>query len=151
MDDDNWLEAEVIACPSCGLRLYAVLHSPMFDDFRLYCDRCPRAVEVSFYDSVCMDAVDRLPDERTWKQAMAAIEPRLRPCWCGGKFRGDAPRHCFTCGAAVPAAELKDLSPYTGCEDADRDPSPEEQATFGVFEAEFIGREGLWKASHDAE
>ena len=46
MDDDNWLEAEVIACPSCGLRLYSVLHSPMFDDFRLYCDRCPRAVEV---------------------------------------------------------------------------------------------------------
>ena len=44
--DDNWLDAEVVACPGCGERLFAVVHLPMCDDHRLYCDRCPRAIEV---------------------------------------------------------------------------------------------------------
>ena len=149
--DDNWLEAEVVACPSCGENLFAVLHSPFCDDYRLYCDRCPRAVEVSFYDPVCMAAVDALPDGRTWESTMAAIEPLLRPCQCGGRFRGDAPRRCFACGVEVPAAARKDLSPYMGCEDGSRDPSPDELVAFDRFEADFIGRDRLWAGSPDAE
>ena len=149
--DDNWLEAEVVACPGCGEQLFAVLHSPMCDDHRLYCDRCPRAVEVSYYDPVLRREVDQLPAEHSWEQVMAAIEPLLRPCRCGGRFRGLAPRHCFRCGAEVPAAAGKDLSPYTGCEDADRDPTPEEQAAFDRFEAEYIRRKRLWVDDQDAE
>jgi hypothetical protein len=142
--DDNWLEAEAVACPGCGGRLFAALHSPFCDDYRLYCDRCPRAAEVSFYDPVCKAAVDELPDGRTWEQTMAAVEPLLRPCACGGRFRGDAPRRCPACSAVVPAAARKDLSPYTGCEDGSRDPTPEEQAAYDRFEAAFIRREQLW-------
>ncbi len=142
--DDNWLVAEVVCCPGCGVRLFAVLHSPFCDDYRLYCDGCPKAVEVSFYDPVCVRAVDRLPAERTWEETMSAIEPLLRPCMCGGRFRGAAPRRCFRCGDGVPAASRKDLSPYTGCEDTGRDPTPEEQAAYDRFEAEFIRRERLW-------
>src|SRR5947209_6339576 len=97
---DNWLEAEVVGCPGCGTRLYAVLHSPFCDDYRLYCGRCPRAVEVGFYDPLCRAAVDNLPAGRTWEQTMAAIEPLRRPCGCGGQFRGAAPRRC-------PAALLR--------------------------------------------
>jgi hypothetical protein len=144
MDDDNWLEAEVVTCPRCGVRLYAVQHSPFCDDYRLYCELCPRAVEVSFYDPVCMAAVDRLPAGRTWERAMAAIEPLLRACRCGGRFRGDAPRHCFTCGAEVPHAARKDLSPYTEGVELGREPTAEGQAAFDRFEAELIERERLW-------
>ena len=147
MDGDNWLEAEVLGCPGCGARLFAVLHSPFCDDYRLYCDRCPRAVEVSYYGPVCKAALDQLPGQRAWEEIMATIEPLLRPCSCGGRFRGDAPRRCFVCGAVVPEAARKDLSPYIGCEDGSHDPTPEEQAAYDRFEAEFIRRERLWAKS----
>lgn len=149
--EDNWLEAEVVACPGCGERLFAVLHSPFCDDYRLYCDRCPRAVEVSFYDPVCMAAVDALPVARTWESTMAAIEPLLRPCRCGGRFRGDAPRYCFLCGAEVPAAARKDLSPHYEGVELGREPTEAEQSAYDRFEAEFVGRENLWAGSPDAE
>ncbi len=145
--DDNWLEAAVIACPGCGERLFSVVHSPMCDDYRLYCDRCPQSIEVSYYDPVFCRQVEKLPANHTWEKVMAAIEPLLRPCPCGGRFRGFAPRHCFACGAEVPAAAGKDLYPYIGCEDADRDPSPEKQAAFDQFEAKYIGRKRLWEAT----
>jgi hypothetical protein len=91
--DDNWLDAAVIVCPGCGMRLFRVIHSPFCDDHRLYRDRCPRAIE---------------------------------------------------CGAIVPEAATHDLLPYAGCEDSNRDPTPEEQAAYDKFEAAFIGRENLW-------
>jgi hypothetical protein len=142
--DDNWLEAEVVACSGCGQRLFAILYSPFCDDYRLYCDRCPRSVEVSFYDPVCVAASDRLREGRTWEKTMAAIEPLLRPCQCSGRFRGLAPRHCFACGAEVPAAAGKDLLPHFEGVDLGREPTPEEQAAFDRFEAEFVRRERLW-------
>lgn len=144
MDEDNWLDAEVIVCPVCGIRLFAVCHSPFCDDYRLYCESCPKAIEVSSYDPVLRRLVDQLPAGYSWEEVMKTIEPRLQPCSCGGHFQGNASRHCFSCGAEVPAAAGKDLSVYTGCEDADRDPTPEEQAVFDQFEAEFIGHEDLW-------
>jgi ribosomal protein S27AE len=149
--DDNWLEAEILTCPGCGARLFAVIHSPFYDDHRLYCDRCPRAVEISYYDGVYRQAVDRLPAQYTGAQLRAAIEPLLRGCSCGGRFRWDAPRHCFHCGAEVPAAALKDLSPYTGGVEGDIDPTPEEQAAFDRFEAEFIGRSAVWAEGIERE
>ncbi len=82
--DDNWLDAEVVACPGCGERLFAVVHSPMCDDHRLYCDRCPRAIEVSYYDPVLRCEVDQLLARYSWEQVMAAIEPLLGSC----RFRG---------------------------------------------------------------
>jgi hypothetical protein len=147
MDGNNWLEAKVITCPLCGIQLWCVIHSPFYNEHRMYCDRCPRAVEVSYYDPTYKRITNRLPAPRTWEQVMAAIEPLLRDCSCGGRFRADAPRHCFSCGAVVPAAADKDLWPYTGCEDAERDPSPEEQAEFDRFEAAFVVREGIWAES----
>ena len=56
--DDNWLDAEVVA--GCDERLFAVVHSPMCDDHRLYCDQCPRAIEVSYYDPVLRREVGQL-------------------------------------------------------------------------------------------
>lgn len=144
MADDNWLDAAVIACLGCGVRLFRVIHSPFCDDHRLYCDRCPRAVEVSYYDANYGRIVKTLGQGQTREQVMAAMEPLLKRCRCGGRFRDTAPRHCFGCGAVVPEAATHDLSPFIGCEGSDRDPTCEEQAAYDNFEATFIGREDLW-------
>jgi hypothetical protein len=45
---DDWLRPRLLDCPKCALRLFRIDHSPMMDDYRLYCDRCPRAIEISF-------------------------------------------------------------------------------------------------------
>ena len=58
------------------------------DDNRLYCDRCPRAIEVSYYDPVLRREVGQLLALHSWEQVMAAIEPLLGSCRCGGLFRG---------------------------------------------------------------
>jgi hypothetical protein len=116
----------------------------MCDDHRLYCDRCPRAIEISYYDPFYQRATEGLPENHTWKEAMARVEPLLKPCSCGGRFSATDQRHCFVCGSPVPEASGKDLSPYTGCEDTDRDPNPDEQAAYDRFEAEFLRTEGLW-------
>jgi hypothetical protein len=148
MADDNWLDAAVIACPNCGIRLFRVIHSPFCDDHRLYCDNCPRAIEISYYDANYSRILNSLGQDQTAasrrEQIMAAMEPLLKACKCGGRFRDTSPRHCFTCGAVVPEAATHDLSRYTGCEDSGREPTREEEAVYHSFEADFIGREDLW-------
>jgi hypothetical protein len=145
MDDDNWLDAAVIACPMCGVRLFRVIHSPFCNDHRLYCDRCPRAIEIGYYDASYGRIVSKLGQGATREQIMATMEPLLKACKCGGRYRDASPRHCFSCGAVVPEAVTHDLSPYTGCGDSNRDPSAEEQAAYDRFDAAFIGRQDLWE------
>lgn len=148
--DDNWLEAEVLNCPTCEEKLFAVSHSPFHDDHLLYCDRCPKALEISYYDPVYQRVVDQLPRPRMWEGIMAAIEPQLKPCSCGGRFRGTASRRCFSCGSVVPAAARKDLTPYAGYEDTGRDPTAEEFVEHEQFIAEFVVRSGrqAWTDGH---
>ena len=50
--EDDWLNGRPIVCTSCGYQLYRVDHSPFDDGWLLYCDCCPRRVDVSFYDPV---------------------------------------------------------------------------------------------------
>ena len=144
--DDDWLRQRVLECPKCALRLFRVDHSPMVDDYRLYCDRCPRAIEISLYDPTLTAAQKRLPAEHDRSQLMAAIEPLLRACVCGGRYRDDAPRRCFRCNAQVIADDPADvdLSPYIGPEDQDREPTDAEQARFDAFASEFVRTEDLW-------
>ena len=144
----NWLEAEVITCPGCGLGLFTVFHSPHLDDHRLYCDCCPNAIEISYYDPAYARAVPP-SGEYNRDQIMAAVEPLLRLCECGGRFRDNAPSRCFHCRAEVPAAAHKDLYPYIGCEGEERDPTPKELAEYRRFDAEFIRREGFWANGPD--
>jgi hypothetical protein len=144
MAEDNWLDAAVIACPKCGTRLFRVIHSPFCDDYQLYCDRCPRAIEVSYYDPNYNKVINQFGQGRTREQIMAAMEPLLKACKCGGRFRDTSPRHCFECGAVVPEAATHDLTPYLGCEDLDRDPTAAEQAAYEKFAATFIARSDLW-------
>jgi ribosomal protein S27AE len=146
LDDDDWLHPRVLDCPACGLRLFRVDHSPMIDDYRLYCDRCPRAIEISLYDDTLSATERRLPAGHDRRQLMAAVEPRLRPCRCGGRYRDAAPRRCFRCNAEVVADDPAgvDLSPYIGPEDQGREPTDAEQRQFDLHEREFVRTEGLW-------
>jgi ribosomal protein S27AE len=142
--DENWLDAAILSCPRCGARLFCAVHSPMCDDHRLYCQRCPRAVEIGYYDPVYDRAIQGLPDGYTWEQSMARVEPLLRPCTCGGRFSATDRRHCIACGGPIPEASGKDVSPYIGHEDSDRDPTPVEEAEFDRFEKEFVRRHDIW-------
>lgn len=102
-DEANWLHGERIECLSCHQPLYRVDHSPFYDEYFLYCDRCPIRVEVSYYDAVLKQVTQTLsPDQSdAYIALMRAIEARLKPCVCGGTFRYDAPRRCFTCHTPV--------------------------------------------------
>jgi hypothetical protein len=77
---------------------------------------------------------------------MAAIEPMLRACSCGGRYRDAAPRRCFRCNAEViiddPAGV--DLWPCFGHEDQNRDPTEAEQEKYDAFEREFRRTDDLW-------
>lgn len=96
-DETNWLHGEHIACPSCHQQLYRVDHSPFYDVHFLYCDRCPIRVEVSFYDPVYTQVMQI----ECYEVLMQTLEAHLKPCGCGGTFRHDAPRRCFTCHTPV--------------------------------------------------
>ena len=146
-NSDNWLRTKVLDCQSCGARLFRVDHSPFCDDYRLYCDSCPQAIEISFYDKA-LDAIQKgLPSGHDRIQLMQAIEPRLRPCSCGGHFKDHSPRRCFSCKSIVIAEDAAgvDLSPYTGVEDQDREPTETEQRQFDAYLREFVHHdEDLW-------
>ena len=96
--DDNWLAAARVECPTCSAALFRVNHSPYCDDWRLYCDSCPIAIEVSFYDGHVDDLRKQLPDH---SDLLNAIARDLVPCNCGGSFQYAAARRCFTCKSVV--------------------------------------------------
>src|SRR6266540_6157740 len=87
---------------SCGF-----VHCPSLTIRRclqLYCDSCAHRVEVGFYDPTVI-AVDNEIIEKLGKMnrasLMNAIEPRLRLCVCGGRFRDRSSRRCHVCQAEV--------------------------------------------------
>jgi hypothetical protein len=133
-DDTNWLRLSHITCPGCQREWHRVDHSPMDDDWRFYCDRCGNSVEVSFYDPHVMAIPDRyaLP----YHDLMRAITAKLRPCDCGGRYHHDSPRRCANCLTILVAGESQvDLYPFIyDFEATERDPTPEEQAEYGVYE-----------------
>jgi hypothetical protein len=140
-NDDNWLHAEVFPCPPCQQALYRVDHSPFYDEYRLYCDRCANSVEVSYYDPVTTAFTERVRGEGMlvpgWEQTTAVlrlIEQRLKPCACGGWYHYDAPRRCPFCLApALTDEPWVDLWPgYFGV-DEDNEPSSEQTAQYEAY------------------
>jgi hypothetical protein len=145
---DNWLGAAHIECPHCHEPLYRVDHSPLADDWQLYCDICANCVVVSFYDPVVVSIQGALPAQDRWDyhHLMAAIEQRLRPCSCGGHYRHDAARRCCRCLTPVITNESDvDLWPTVyGLDVEARDPTAEEIGLVEWFEARHVRRGSLW-------
>jgi len=149
--DDNWLHSRIITCPHCQHQLYRVDRSPFADDWQIYCDRCANRVEVSYYDPV-VDAVRAAIAIQAEQSAAAAlmaqltaIEARLKPCSCGGRYRYDAPRRCHLCLGNVLIGEPDvDLWPgYFGI--IEREPTPEEVELFEQFASKHIRSGDIWK------
>lgn len=108
-DGENWLHAAWIVCPACGQWLLRIDESPLDNSSHLYCDRCPVRIDVHpygpIYEQIEQIAHSLLSDHEGDAQYRAAlrraIEARLKPCRCGGTFRFDAPRRCFSCYTPV--------------------------------------------------
>jgi hypothetical protein len=148
---DNWLDARSFACPHCQEALYSVIRSPLFDEWQLYCERCPRRVEISFYDSVARrigDALSAYPlpaGERAVTH-LREMERWLKPCVCGGRFRHDAPRRCHVChNVVLDSASDTDLWPAVyGVDAEERDLTEGERAYAAQFEAAHVRRHDIW-------
>ncbi len=145
--DDDWLRPEVVECPGCGTSVFQVDHSPFDSVWRIYCDRCPQSVEVSFYDQV----VDRIrtlfPPAEDQTAFFSEIERRLKGCACGGEYRFLAPRRCYNCGFEITNDSAVDLYIYLGIqtEPEHRDPTEAEQAAFDDWQSRFVKTTDLWR------
>ncbi|MET7375860.1 hypothetical protein [Micromonospora arida] len=141
--DDNWLNGEEITCPECHERLYRLDHSPLLDCHFLYCDSCPMRVDVSYYDKTFRTIADALPArDDAYTTLMAALEARLRPCDCGGRFRDSAPRRCHHCSTVLTAIDAPsgvDVWPGWWTDETDTASVEEE------FTARYFHTEDLWE------
>jgi hypothetical protein len=140
--EDNWLDAAQIACPSCSAALFRVNHSPYCDDWRLHCDSCPIAIEVSFYDAHVAELRTQAGDDHA--ALLDSISRDLAPCACGGTFHYAAARRCFNCKSVVVTDAGVDLTPFTGCELTGDDPSNAQQEMYDNYESEFLIQAAIW-------
>lgn len=142
--ENTWLESKIISCPDCKTKSYAVERSPFYNSWHLYCEKCPKSVEISYYDP----QIKKLRSEITENDSEALfdlIEQCLLKCDCGGKFKFNSPRRCFHCQIILTDKSNIDISIYTGCEVPPREATEAEQELFDEFEKKFVRRDELWK------
>lgn len=142
--DDNWLNAKIIRCPACAAVLFQVDHSPMEDAWRLYCERCPKAALVSFYDRALAPLRAELTRSGDKDRFFRSIEERLRPCDCSGAFLFNAARRCYKCQQVVTKDHWVDLHPSFGGE-LDAEVSQETIDRFEAHERKFLREDDLWR------
>jgi hypothetical protein len=86
-------------CAACGARFpYVLVHNGFNDTIHAYCDHCGRTALVSTWKfplELDARAVARMP---------AAIEGRLAPCECRGRFTAGASPRCPGCRAELLAS-----------------------------------------------
>lgn len=111
-EDSNWLEEDIIQCPNCNKDLLWIEHSPFENGYYLYCDSCPKRVELSIYDKTFNEIQDSLTAElgnafrdRYFEFLMPVVERKLAPCDCGGKYLFEAIRRCVYCSFQVIKGE----------------------------------------------
>ncbi|HEU5014344.1 MAG TPA: hypothetical protein VFT66_17605 [Roseiflexaceae bacterium] len=144
----HWLNPATMICPQCNAHLYRVDHSPMADDWMLYCEQCANRVEVSYYDPVTLALDKTIPSgDDHYRVLITHIEDRLKPCDCGGRFRFDAPRRCYNClTAMITDGGGRDLWPaYYDINVDERDPTEEEEARAAAFEEAHVRRDNIWR------
>ena len=113
-DDDHWLASYSVHCEKCQATLLMLEHSPFENGYYLYCDTCPRRVDVSVYDSAFQEIEQQVSDTHTAQEmdsnylglVMPAVEARLRPCACTGHFKFGITPRCLYC--ATPVANARE-------------------------------------------
>ncbi|MEO7715489.1 MAG: hypothetical protein ABIY70_04765 [Capsulimonas sp.] len=149
-EDDNWLNASFLNCQNCQVALYRVDHSGFHDCHFLYCDSCAICAEVDFYDPVYAEINRSLVTDAgksKYRLIMDAIEERLKPCDCGGKFLANAARRCYSC-AAVVLQDTPDVDLYPalfGVDPDEHEITEQEEQAAEEFQAKFVRTEDLWK------
>lgn len=160
LDDDgeNWLHAAWIVFPTCGQWLFRIDESPLDNSAHLYCDRCPVRCEVYPSGPAYEQIEQSLPDVDDAAQYRAAlrraIEAHLKPCRCGGTFRFDAPRRCFSCYTPVIVDDADGVDLYL-----DQDPfadhlDTERELRYEAWRARFLPElddHERWKNPADPE
>ena len=112
-DDDHWLASYTVHCEKCRAELLMLEHSPFENGYYLYCDTCPRRVDVSVYDSVFQEIEKQIKKAHTAQElednylalVMPAVEARLRPCSCTGHFKHGTTPRCLHCGTSITDAQ----------------------------------------------
>jgi hypothetical protein len=147
-ENGNWLNGEAIACRSCNLPLFRVDHSPFYDSWFFYCDRCPKRVDLSYHDpevtAIYDNLVARGHNAFQSDRMFAEIERQLAPCECGGQFRLSAERRCHRCNAVVLVggdAYGVDVWPLSSLDE----PTPEREQEWQDFEFAYIKHNNLWR------
>lgn len=158
-DGENWLHAEGVACPNCNQWLFRIDQSPLDNTSHLYCDRCPVRIDVVPYGPVYEQIEQSLPPyedgaEEHVAALRQAIEARLKPCPCGGTFRFDAPRRCFSCHAPVIIEDPFGIDLYPNQDPFEPEESldAERKKNLEAWYARFLpDLEDEWKSPSDPE
>lgn len=110
--DEEWLKQDIIQCPNCEEDLLWIEHSPFENGYYLYCNSCPKRVDVSIYDETFSEIEDSLAEKfgdsfrgNYFETIMPIVEERLTPCECGGKYISEAIRRCVYCNHPVIEGE----------------------------------------------
>lgn len=153
---DNWLHEEWIVCPACQRSLFRIDTSPMDHESYLYCDRCPIRIGVSVYEMEYQQIEHLLfngqKEETDYVAFRKAIEAHLQPCTCGGTFRYDAPRRCFTCFAPVIIDEPGGVDLYPDEDAFEAELDAERQQQLERWRARFCpDPERKWRPFSEAE
>lgn len=111
-EDENWLEEKIIQCPNCLENLLWLEHSPFENGYYLYCNSCPKRVDVSMYDEIFIKIEESLikkseniHGDKYFELIMPIVEEKLLPCDCGGKFLFEGMRRCVYCSHPVIKGE----------------------------------------------
>ena len=153
-EEENWLHGKQIECPNCHQWLYCVDHSPFYDEYFWYCNRCPIHVEISYYDPVVRQVEQQVRQASEARQGewfvtfVRALEERLKPCRCGGSFRRDAPRRCFTCHAPVISDITISVDLYPGWMNYDSEPDASSEVQAEHWTAQFTRTKDIWQDVH---
>ncbi|QBD82633.1 hypothetical protein EPA93_44380 [Ktedonosporobacter rubrisoli] len=148
---DNWLHEEWIVCPSCQRSLFRIDTSPMDHERYLYCDRCPIRVGISVYETEYQQLshlffAAQENEEHDHEAFSRAIEAHLQPCTCGGTFRYDAPRRCFTCFAPVITDDPNGVDLYPDEDVFEQELDAKRQERLERWQAQFCPNpENKWK------
>lgn len=105
--EDTWLNSHLMSCPNCKEELQICDHSPFESSYVLYCDSCPKRVDVSVYEKPINNQT--FDDIKIYEEKMLFIEQRLQPCDCGGHFRLTAKRRCLHCEEPLDLNEAQNI------------------------------------------
>ncbi|MBS9774567.1 MAG: hypothetical protein KGV59_05355 [Tenacibaculum sp.] len=107
MEEDNWLNEKIIKCTKCGNELKVCDHSPFEHSYRLYCNSCPKRVDIGTYEKV-FEEIENY-DELSYEQIMIELEKRLQNCECGGEFMMNSKRRCLHCAKPLNIDEEQNV------------------------------------------